>query len=46
MLSELERTGELTCVKVSYFPGVTEEDHKTLSAGWLISCLRFKLGNC
>ena len=30
-MSELERTGELTCVKVSYhFPGVTEEDHKTL----------------
>ena len=46
MLSELERTGELTCVNVSYhFPGVTEEDHKTLS-GWLISCLRFKLDNC
>jgi len=46
MLSELERTGELTCVRVSYyFLGMTEEDHKTLS-GWLISCLRFILGDC
>jgi hypothetical protein len=40
MLSELERIGEeavVTIVKVlsCHFPGVTEEDHKTLSE-WLI----------